>query len=88
MVSLARMSGAAILPILCLEREDGKASLILEEAIRVGDDDDRERQIEGVLSRYAELMERYIHRDPASYRSWHMAARVHDAIIRNEVRLR
>lgn len=87
MVSLARISGAAILPMLCLETEDGTACLILEETIRVGEDDDKEGQLERVLSHYAGLMERYIHREPASYRSWHMAARVHDDIIRNEERL-
>ena len=88
MVSLARTSGAAIVPILCLETDDGNASLILEEAIRVGEEDNRERQVERIISQYAALMECYIHRYPGSYRNWHMAARVHDGILRKEERLR
>ena len=87
MVSLARKSGAAILPIVCLEIDDGKACLIIEEAIRVDEDDDRERQIEQIIARYAALMERCIQREPTSYRNWHMVTRIHDHIVRNEKRL-
>ena len=87
MVSLARMSGAAIVPIVCRETDDGKACLIIEEAIRVGEDEDRERQIEQIIARYAALIEPYIQRDPASYRKWHRVAQVHDDIVPSEKRL-
>ena len=88
MVSLARMSGAAIVPIVCREMDDGKACLIIEEAIWVDEDEDRERQIEQIIARYAALFERYILREPALYRKWHMLSQVQDDIVHNEERLR
>jgi len=75
MPSLARISGTPIIPVVCLETDDGKACLIIEEPIRPGDDEDRERQAEGIIRSYAQLMEGYIRRDPAMYRNWHLLAR-------------
>jgi len=88
MVSLARMSGAAIVPIVCREMDDGKACLIIEEAIWVDEEEDRERQIEQIIARYAALFERYILREPVLYRKWHMLSQVQDDIVHNEERLR
>ena len=71
MVSLARLSGAAIIPVVCWQTEDGRARLVIEEPIHVSQDADRERQTEQILPHYAALVERDVRHNPASYRNWH-----------------
>lgn len=75
MVSLARISGAPIVPIVCTQRKDGTACLVVEDAIWVGRDGDPVCQAEQIIRHYAELMQRYILREPAAYRGWHLLVR-------------
>lgn len=86
MVSLARASGAPLVPIVCRETEDGGARLIIEEAAVVGEEGDRDRQNERIVARYADMMESYIRREPARCRNWHVIAQVAEEIARNEAR--
>ena len=74
MVSLARLSGAVILPIVCLEMDDGRACLTIEQAIRLGEDDQRSSQTGQIVLQYARLMEGHIRRQPGAYRNWHVSA--------------
>jgi len=71
MVSLAKISGAPILPIFCIQERNGKASLIIDHPIQIETDVDRERGLENSIAQYAGLLESYIRRFPEKCRSWH-----------------
>jgi lauroyl/myristoyl acyltransferase len=62
MVSLAKMSGATILPMFCLRQPDGRTTLVFEEPIRV----------DAGVAQYAGILEIYIRRYPDQYRNWHL----------------
>jgi lauroyl/myristoyl acyltransferase len=68
MVSLAKLSGAPLLPIFCT----GSDSLVIEAAIRVDPTAERERAVQQALGQYAALLETYVRRRPELYRSWHV----------------
>jgi lauroyl/myristoyl acyltransferase len=71
MVSLAKMSGAPILPMFCIRERGGQTRLIIEPPIRIETDVDRERGLEDSLAQYVHLLESYIRKYPAHYRDWH-----------------
>ncbi len=71
MVSLARLSGASILPIFCIENGDGNVCLIIEPPIKTEGNAGREEELESSVAEYAGLLESYIRRYPEKYRSWH-----------------
>ncbi len=81
MVSLARLSGATILPIMCWQAEDGKACLHIEEAIRISEKGNREQQTRQCVLQFAELLERFIRREPGLYRNWHLLAGADNEIV-------
>ncbi len=68
MVSLARLSGASLLPMFCIQDETEKPTLIIEPPIDVG----IERNAHESVSRYVRLLEGYIRRYPEQFR-WHGA---------------
>jgi KDO2-lipid IV(A) lauroyltransferase len=70
-VSLARASGAALLPLFCFDDPPGRPCLVVEPAVTIEPGEDRERLVQDALRRYASLLERYIRRYPAQYRHWH-----------------
>lgn len=70
MVSLAKISGASILPIFCIQEERGKTSLIIEPPIRIEKEVDRERALEKGVIQYVSLLESYIRKYPKQYRDW------------------
>lgn len=72
MVSLAKMSGATILPMFCIRERDGKTSLIIERPIRVEAEGGREGGLKDSVAEYADLLEAYIRRYPEQYRNWHL----------------
>jgi KDO2-lipid IV(A) lauroyltransferase len=69
-VSLARTQGAAILPIFCFDDPPGQSRLVIEPAIPVEPDRGRDTAVEEALARYRSLLESYVRRYPAQYRSW------------------
>jgi lauroyl/myristoyl acyltransferase len=71
MVSLAKMSGAPILPMFCIRERGGETRLIIEPPIRVETDVDRERGLKDSLTQYVHLLESHIRRHPEKYRDWH-----------------
>lgn len=71
MVSLAKMSGAPILPMFCIRERGGQTRLIIEPPIRIETDLDRERGLEDSLAQYVHLLESYIRKHPEKYRNWH-----------------
>jgi lauroyl/myristoyl acyltransferase len=72
MVSLARISGADLLPMFCLPRPQGGYLLTIEEPIPVSRSADRQAQIQASLKEYSELLEDYVRRNPGQYRNWHL----------------
>lgn len=77
MVSLARISGASILPMFCVQERSGETSLIIERPIQIERDTDRERALEGSVAEYAELLEAYIRQHPEKCRNWHLLDEVY-----------
>ena len=70
MVSLAKISGASILTMFCIQEKKGKTTLIIEPPIHIETGLDRERGLEKGLTQYVNLLELYIKRYPEKYRSW------------------
>jgi len=75
MVSLARISGAAILPLFCLQGSEGRTRVVIEPPIHIASDAERERGLENSIVEYVSLLEVYVRRYPEQYRSWHMLRR-------------
>ncbi len=71
MVSLAKVSGAVILPLFCIQEHDGTPHLLIESPICIQRKAKREEGLEKAVRQYANLLESYIHRNPEQYRFWH-----------------
>jgi lauroyl/myristoyl acyltransferase len=70
MVSLARISGASLLPMFCIQEERGKTSLIIEPPILIETEVGREQALEKGVVQYVSLLESYIRKYPKQYRNW------------------
>jgi lauroyl/myristoyl acyltransferase len=71
MVSLARMCGAAILPVFCVRAHSGRADLVIEPRIPIQQHGDRDSSLRASMASYVRLLESYIRRYPEQYRRWH-----------------
>jgi predicted LPLAT superfamily acyltransferase len=71
-VSLARSTGAPILPIFCFTDEEGIQRLVVEQAIEMSRGGDRHAATAKVFSDYIDLLERYILRYPEQWPRWHI----------------
>ena len=71
MVSLAKTSGASILPMFCVQEPGSKTRLIIERPIRIDTGVEREQGLENSIAEYVGLLESRIRRYPEQYRSWH-----------------
>lgn len=71
MVSLAKLSGATILPLFCIRENGTTPGLIIEPPICLEMDVDRESNLEKTVIQYASLLESYIMKYPEQYRDWH-----------------
>ena len=70
-VSMARISGASILPMFCVHGRDGEKRLAIEGPIPIEPSVDQDRTLENSLRQYVSLLESYIRRYPEQYRNWH-----------------
>ena len=70
-VSLARASGAPLLPLFCFEDPPGQPRLVVEAPVVIESGPARDRAIEAALRHYTSLLEGYVRRYPAQYRNWH-----------------
>lgn len=68
MVSVARATGAALLPLFCVRERDGRYRVVIEPALPPPDAADRDGD---TLRRYATILDDYLRRYPDQYRSWH-----------------
>ena len=73
MVSLAKLSGATILPLFCIQESVDTARLIIEPPVPVDVDGDRESCLEQTITWYANLLESYIKEYPELYRNWNFS---------------
>ena len=73
MVSLAKRSGATLLPMICITGENGGPRLVIERPIDIRGD--REQGFENSVLQYVRLLESYIRRYPENYKKWHLLAR-------------
>ena len=71
-VTLARMSGAPILPAFCIRGPRGESRVIIEAPLAVDAHADRERGAEDVLGRWVRLLEHHARRHPSLYLNWHL----------------
>ena len=73
MVSLAKVSGAVILPMFCIRKKDGEINLVIEKPISVHKGENREEILERSVADYVNLLEAYIRRYPEQYINWHVS---------------
>ena len=73
MVSLGKLTGAAILPLFCIQESGDTVRVIIESPIPIETDGDRERCLEQTIMRYASLLESYIKKYPEQYRNWNFS---------------
>lgn len=71
-ISLARTTGAPILPIFCFSDEQGFERLVVEKPLELGGGADREAAVARVLSAYSGLLEQYILRYPEQWHRWYI----------------
>jgi KDO2-lipid IV(A) lauroyltransferase len=69
-ISLAKISGAAILPIFCFQEKDHQTRLVIEPPIRIETSAGREHTLEHGVTQYARLFESYIMKYPEQYHQW------------------
>lgn len=70
MVSLARTSGARLLPLFCVDA-GGRMRVIVEPAVEMPSDENRDVVVDRVLRSYAQLLDGYVRRHPDQYRNVH-----------------
>jgi lauroyl/myristoyl acyltransferase len=73
MVSLARLTGASILPLFCIPGDGDKTLLIIEPPIATESSCNREESLETSIRHYASLFESYIRSYPGLYRDWRLS---------------
>lgn len=70
-VSLARLSGAPILPVFCVREKPDHFRLIIEPAIRIEASGTSESCAQSAFAEYLDLLESYVKKYPEQYRNWH-----------------
>jgi lauroyl/myristoyl acyltransferase len=73
-VTLAKTTGAAILPTFSLRGRHGTSRVVIEPPIHVRRDLEREAEVEDVLLRCIRRLEHYARRYPSLYWNWHAIA--------------
>jgi len=71
-VTLAKISGAPILPMLCIQEQNGETCAIVERPIHIETTVDRDRAAADSIAQYLTVLEAYTRRYPEQYRNWHM----------------
>jgi lauroyl/myristoyl acyltransferase len=73
-VTLAKTTGAALLPTFSLRGPHRTSRVVIEPPIQVRRDLDREVKVEDVLLRCVRRLEHYVRRHPSLYLNWHAIA--------------
>jgi lauroyl/myristoyl acyltransferase len=72
MVSLARVSGAALLPLFCVQGREGIPTLTIGPPIQVQGSGGRRSSLEDAVVQWVTLFESHVKADPGKYRAWHI----------------
>jgi predicted LPLAT superfamily acyltransferase len=72
MLSLAKISGAQILPIFCFHNAEGKTYVKIETPLQIESHWSRDEVFEKGMGKYVSLLEGYIRKYPEQYRNWHL----------------
>jgi lauroyl/myristoyl acyltransferase len=70
MISLARASGATLLPLYCIVHADGKTETIIEAPIDVSSEPSREVNLIAGVHRIASILEQYCRKYPDQFYGW------------------
>ena len=71
-VSLARTSGAPLLPVFCLPGPRRTSQVVIEAPVPLADERDRDEVARRTIAAYAERLERRARRFPSRYVNWHL----------------
>jgi lauroyl/myristoyl acyltransferase len=71
MVSLAKLSGAPLLPTFCVYDPESGVHVAIEPPIRIDSTANREEGLADGVAQYLGLLESYIEKYPGKYRLWH-----------------
>jgi lauroyl/myristoyl acyltransferase len=69
-VSLARASGAAVLPLFCLRQPDARPEVIIESEIEIDTSVGRDASLLAAVRRCAAILEGYSRRNPEQFYAW------------------
>ena len=67
-ISLARLTGAPILPLFCYERADGNIESVVEPPLEIPEGP---LAADAAMGAFAQQLERWICLYPGQYRNWH-----------------
>ena len=72
MVSLAKVSGAPLLPLFCVQDREGIPMLMIGPPIQLNAGRDRQRTLENSVAQWVTLFESRVTAHPGKYRAWHI----------------
>ncbi len=70
MMNLAKISGAPLLSIFCIQSQNVEPTLIIERPIELGTSGNRDEVLQNALAQYLQLLESYVRKYPGMYRNW------------------
>lgn len=70
-VSLAKISGASMLPLFCFADAEGTTRLDILPPVQIRCDGEREQGLEKSVLEFTSLLESYLKNYPEQYRNWH-----------------
>jgi lauroyl/myristoyl acyltransferase len=73
MPSLARVSGAALLPLFCTQDRQGIPTLTIGPPIQVETGADRQSALKSCVTEWVRLFESHVKAYPGKYRAWHIS---------------
>jgi lauroyl/myristoyl acyltransferase len=71
-VSLARLSGAPLIPLFCYKPDEGRPIVALESPIEIASDASRDHASADAVQQFIDLLTGYVERYPTQYRNWHL----------------
>jgi lauroyl/myristoyl acyltransferase len=71
MPSLAKVSGAALLPLFCIQDRHGIPTLMVGPPIQVDGRAGRRKALEKCVAQWVRLFESHVRQHPGKYRGWH-----------------
>ncbi|MDP6522865.1 MAG: lysophospholipid acyltransferase family protein [Kiritimatiellia bacterium] len=67
---MARKTGAALIPLLCLQQQDWTYKAVLEKPVEVVQTENSKQDVQNIVLRYTEVFEKYISKYPDHWMFW------------------